>query len=416
MDLELDDDESVPNIFPPGTDHAAAPLGLLLLLLLLLSAASSAAAQSPPTPPSSLSIILVCSSISPVDYGASTQPDSFQFWDDQDEESHSRADSTKGRAFMMQEDETLSEDDIGWSARRQNEEVQSNQQPFTGDYISELVAPQAHASIVHSSQPPPPPPPPSHHHHTSPISRRGTPSQRNNVYSVAATISPSEAASQLAEGTLRALRDLALDEAVELNEALRYWNERWERPLLSWLEAGPTIWFRKEEGGYQHQEVGQKISQLQAVLVRRCAAIGELQQHLLRAGWRRGVAQWGFLGTGTQWAAVAGFDGNYAKETINDEPTCYSGSNERYYAGAHSRVVTHGEGYAGSDANLPEAVYPTTDDPDSHEDSRPTLTESERGSPVASHPTKQTLWFRRNLVEELSWMIPVASQNGQLRR
>jgi hypothetical protein len=52
--------------------------------------------------------------------------------------------------------------------------------------------------------------------------------------------SPSETASQLAEGTLRAFRDIALDEAVELHSALRYWAYRWERPLLSWLEAGPT--------------------------------------------------------------------------------------------------------------------------------------------------------------------------------
>jgi hypothetical protein len=50
---------------------------------------------------------------------------------------------------------------------------------------------------------------------------------------------PSETASQLAEGTIRALRDIALEEAVELQVALRYWNYRWERPLLSWLEAGP---------------------------------------------------------------------------------------------------------------------------------------------------------------------------------
>jgi hypothetical protein len=52
--------------------------------------------------------------------------------------------------------------------------------------------------------------------------------------------SPSETASRLAEGTIRAFRDIALDEAVELHEALRFWSYRWERPLLSWLEAGPT--------------------------------------------------------------------------------------------------------------------------------------------------------------------------------
>ena len=59
-----------------------------------------------------------------------------------------------------------------------------------------------------------------HHHHPPEVSRN-------------------ETASQLAEGTIRALRDLELDEAMELHIALRYWTHRWERPLLSWIEAGP---------------------------------------------------------------------------------------------------------------------------------------------------------------------------------
>jgi hypothetical protein len=64
------------------------------------------------------------------------------------------------------------------------------------------------------------------------------------------------------------------------------------------------------EQGYNHQLVGQKVAQIQAVLARRCAAIGELQQHLLRAGWQQGVSQWGVLGHGGDWAAVAGFCGS----------------------------------------------------------------------------------------------------------
>lgn len=52
-------------------------------------------------------------------------------------------------------------------------------------------------------------------------------------------VSPSETASQIAEGTIRALRDLVCDEAVDLQIALRFWTERWERPLFSWIEAGP---------------------------------------------------------------------------------------------------------------------------------------------------------------------------------
>jgi hypothetical protein len=48
--------------------------------------------------------------------------------------------------------------------------------------------------------------------------------------------SSSETASQLAEGTIRAFRDLCLDEAVELHRALRYWSLRVDRPLLSWCK------------------------------------------------------------------------------------------------------------------------------------------------------------------------------------
>lgn len=128
-----------------------------------------------------------------------------------------------------------------------------------------------------------------------------------------AIISKNETASQLAEGTIRALRDLELDEAMQLHQALEYWTLRWERPLLSWMEAGPWVWFSPD--GYDHNVVGQRVSQIQAVLARRCAAIGELQQHLLRAGWQKGVAQWGVLGQGGQWANVAGADG-----AIQEEP------------------------------------------------------------------------------------------------
>lgn len=66
------------------------------------------------------------------------------------------------------------------------------------------------------------------------------------------------------------------------------------------------VWFSEE--GYKHDLVGQRVSQIQAVLTRRCCAIGELQSHLLRAGWQKGVGQWGVLGQGGQWAP-SGFDG-----------------------------------------------------------------------------------------------------------
>jgi hypothetical protein len=55
----------------------------------------------------------------------------------------------------------------------------------------------------------------------------------------ALAVSPSETASQIAEGTIRAMRDLLCDEAVDLRTSLRFWTERWERPVYSWLEAGP---------------------------------------------------------------------------------------------------------------------------------------------------------------------------------
>jgi hypothetical protein len=80
-------------------------------------------------------------------------------------------------------------------------------------------------------------------HHDIPIPG-STPSSSYKRFSMpaiaASSSTPSETASQLAEGTVRAFRDIALDEAVELHNALRYWSYRWERPLLSWLEAGPT--------------------------------------------------------------------------------------------------------------------------------------------------------------------------------
>jgi len=64
--------------------------------------------------------------------------------------------------------------------------------------------------------------------------------RKGNFYHQRKPVSDAETASQVAEGTIRALRDLALDEAVELHASLRYWSERWERPVLSWLEAGPS--------------------------------------------------------------------------------------------------------------------------------------------------------------------------------
>ncbi len=118
----------------------------------------------------------------------------------------------------------------------------------------------------------------------STINKRTIQSRNNNRIK----LSNAESASQLAEGTLRSLRDLALEEALELYHSLEHWNHRLEHPLLARLELYPS--------GQKYTSIGNLKSQIQAVLARRCAAIGELQQHLLRAGWSRGVAQWGVLG------------------------------------------------------------------------------------------------------------------------
>ena len=119
-------------------------------------------------------------------------------------------------------------------------------------------------------------------------------------------ISKAETASRLSEGTVRAMRDMALNEALELHHALRFWTARLERPLLFYMESGPRLWISKDSD--YHADVGQKVSQLQAVLARRCSSIGLLQQHLWRAGWSSGVEQWGILGQG-EWDAVVGGHG-----------------------------------------------------------------------------------------------------------
>lgn len=120
-------------------------------------------------------------------------------------------------------------------------------------------------------------------------------------------ISKAVTASRLGEGTIRAMRDMALSEALELHNSLRFWTERLERPLLYYIESGPRLW--ASDGIDHHAVIGEKVSQLQAVLARRCSSIGELQQHLWRAGWQSGVENWGILGQG-EWAAVVGNHGS----------------------------------------------------------------------------------------------------------
>ena len=63
--------------------------------------------------------------------------------------------------------------------------------------------------------------------------------QPESPLNISKSASSAETASQLAEGAVRALRDIALEEGMELHGALRHWTDRWENPFLSWLEAGP---------------------------------------------------------------------------------------------------------------------------------------------------------------------------------
>lgn len=118
------------------------------------------------------------------------------------------------------------------------DETEVEYSPDTSWSINKRKGVSAEPEAIRASPPPPP---------TYEIRREksdySTATRRSSSKSIngrrSKAVSASETASQLAEGTIRALRDLALDEAVELQTALRFWNDRWERPLLSWLEAGP---------------------------------------------------------------------------------------------------------------------------------------------------------------------------------
>lgn len=149
---------------------------------------------------------------------------------------------------------------------------------------------------------------------------RSSPARRSSPSRFAEAGEEAAVAARLAEGALRAYRDLTLDEATELHYALHHWTQRWADPLLARLEAGPGVWWSDAGGGGgsggdrrrrlpPHVEAGKKVGQIQAVLARRCAVIGELQQHLWRASWQGGVANWGVLGGGVggEWTSVRPF-------------------------------------------------------------------------------------------------------------
>ena len=130
-----------------------------------------------------------------------------------------------------------------------------------------------------------------------------------------------EVAARLAVGALKAYRDIALDEAAELHDALHHWTVRWLHPLLAFLEAGPYSWWIGDDSC---GAAGKRVSRIQAVLARRCAVIGELQQHLWRASWQKGVAAWGMLGGGVggEWTSVVGEFGH-----VVDNDDSFSRSN-----------------------------------------------------------------------------------------
>jgi len=154
-------------------------------------------------------------------------------------------------------------------------------------------------------------------------------------------VSKAVTASRLGEGTIRAMRDLALNEAVELHHALRFWTERLERPILYYLEFGPSLWASQDDD--HHAIIGQKVSQLQAVLARRCSSIGELQQHLWRAGWQSGVENWGALGQG-EWAAVVGNHGAMRDDNhlVSDEQSMAKENKRSFFDSIRGRGDSKG--------------------------------------------------------------------------
>jgi len=174
----------------------------------------------------------------------------------------------------------------------------------------------------------------------------------NNHQTRHRTIANAETASRLGEGTVVALRDLVLDEALDLHYALRYWTLRLDRPFLYYLESGGPFFGENGVLHHHHHPVGEKVSRLQSLLAKRCSNIGELQQHLWRAGWQRGVREWGILGQGSEFAAVAGWRGGIIEESDSSTNPLLgmrnyrSGTSERGVAGDSQGIKINGPALA----------------------------------------------------------------------
>ena len=122
--------------------------------------------------------------------------------------------------------------------------------------------------------------------------------------------------------------------------------------MLGWLEAGPSVWLSDE--GYNPYYAGKKVSQIQAVLARRCAVVGEIQQHLWRANWRKGVANWGMLGnaSGGQWSTVVGEFGSLAANSSGSSssaPSRQNSTNDR----DTMKIFNHSSLIGSNVSNLP---------------------------------------------------------------
>lgn len=181
-------------------------------------------------------------------------------------------------------------------------------------------------------------------------------------------------ASMLGDLTIRAMRDMALSEALQLHDALRFWTERFERPFLHYLEFGPQILWSRRSSSKDHRihrnydpshDIGQNVSQLQAVLARRCSCIGELQQHLWRAGWQSGVGQWGIVGSG-EWAAVVGGhgeiddgngNGNGSGNYGNENENRHSGERKNLFFSSIRENMSHRMGGGGDNQGKKRANY-----------------------------------------------------------
>ena len=136
----------------------------------------------------------------------------------------------------------------------------------------------------------------------------------NTALETAASVSKAETAAIIARSLLFSLRSLLLYEASILHDSLRFWSSRYEMPpWYSFLLTGPWNFLKaaKKRGVWKavelhHRELAQKVSTLQAILSRRCIAIGNVQQQFLRSSGLDGGGVMNLRVVGGHWGVVIG--------------------------------------------------------------------------------------------------------------